>query len=273
MLAMGLSMAASLSLAPWAIATPEEAAPSPEMPVIEPVAGLYAAPEDGVVIEARPQAAPQAPIRWEQTPSGTRVFHDDKVLFTFTGDEGVLAARVVHRLNGLQRQGALRSDRITPGRQGDRFAVRVGPMAVIEIDEAFARQQGTGAVDLTLRYVNALRKRLGGQPIQVQASRSFLSGLRSGIGHASWYGGRFHGRRAASGERFDMHAHTAAHKTLPFGTLLLVTNLANGKTALVRVTDRGPYAHGRTLDVSRAAAETLGMLRSGVARVRYTILK
>lgn len=87
-------------------------------------------------------------------------------------------------------------------------------------------------------------------------------------GMASWYGGKFQGRRTASGEIFDTNQLTAAHKTLPFGTLVLVTSLDNGKTVVVRINDRGPFVAGRIIDLSRAAAESIGMTGRGVARVR-----
>ena len=87
-------------------------------------------------------------------------------------------------------------------------------------------------------------------------------------GKASYYSSRHHGRRTASGERFDMHALTAAHRSLPFGSRVRVTNLHNQRSVVVRINDRGPYARGRIIDLSRAAAERLGMLRSGVAPVR-----
>lgn len=82
----------------------------------------------------------------------------------------------------------------------------------------------------------------------------------------SWYGDEFNGRPTSSGEIFDMTAFTAAHKTLPFGTLLEVTNLANGKKIAVRVNDRGPFVEDRELDVSKAAAQALDMLSDGIAR-------
>lgn len=87
-------------------------------------------------------------------------------------------------------------------------------------------------------------------------------------GKASWYGPRFHGRKTASGEPFNQHDLTAAHRSLPFGTRVKVTNLKNGKSVVVRINDRGPYAKGRVIDLSRAAAKRLDMLRSGVAQVR-----
>jgi len=87
-------------------------------------------------------------------------------------------------------------------------------------------------------------------------------------GLASWYAGKFQGRQTASGEIFDTNKFTAAHKTLPFGTLVKVTNLDNGKTTVVRINDRGPFIPGRIIDLSRAAAVAIGMAGSGVARVR-----
>lgn len=82
-------------------------------------------------------------------------------------------------------------------------------------------------------------------------------------GKASWYGKRFHGRRTASGERFNMYALTAAHPSLPFGTLLRVRHLETGREVVVRVNDRGPHVRGRILDLSHAAAEALGMVEAG----------
>ena len=87
-------------------------------------------------------------------------------------------------------------------------------------------------------------------------------------GTASWYGSWHQGRLTASGERFNARAFTAAHRSLPFGTILRVTNLATGEMVKVRVNDRGPYIRGRTLDLSAAAAKALGITKDGVARVR-----
>ncbi|RMH84015.1 septal ring lytic transglycosylase RlpA family protein [Pseudomonas sp. AOB-7] len=92
-------------------------------------------------------------------------------------------------------------------------------------------------------------------------------------GKASYYGDRHHGRKTASGERFDQHALTAAHRSLPFGTRVRVTNLSNERSVVVRINDRGPFVRGRIIDVSRAAAERLGMLRAGVVPVRVEQLK
>jgi rare lipoprotein A len=91
-------------------------------------------------------------------------------------------------------------------------------------------------------------------------------------GLASWYGDQFNGRPTATGERFDMHALTAAHKTLPLPGLVEVTNLANGRRIVVRVNDRGPFVDNRIIDLSRGSAEALGMLNAGVGEVRVRYL-
>lgn len=88
-----------------------------------------------------------------------------------------------------------------------------------------------------------------------------------GSGMASYYGAELAGNRTANGERFNPNALTAAHRTLPMGTKLKVTNQANGKSVVVRINDRGPFAKGRIIDVSRAAAQQISMIRSGTARV------
>ncbi len=88
------------------------------------------------------------------------------------------------------------------------------------------------------------------------------------VGVASWYGEAHQGRRTASGEPFDMRGMTAAHRTLPLGTIVRITNLENGRVVKVRITDRGPYAGDRVIDVSAKAAAELGMTREGIVRVR-----
>jgi rare lipoprotein A len=91
-------------------------------------------------------------------------------------------------------------------------------------------------------------------------------------GLASWYGPKHQGKRTASGEVFDQNKFTAAHRTLPWGSLVKVTNLDNGKSVHVRINDRGPFTKGRVIDLSRAAARALGMVESGVSPVRMELL-
>lgn len=103
------------------------------------------------------------------------------------------------------------------------------------------------------------------EPDEVPAAGD--TGELLGRGLASWYGGRFHGRRTASGERFDREELTAAHRTLPFGARLCVRSMVNGKVVVVRVNDRGPFAPGRVIDLSQAAAQELGMTGLGIKPV------
>lgn len=91
-----------------------------------------------------------------------------------------------------------------------------------------------------------------------------------GVMTASWYGPRFHGKLTANGEQYNQMALTAAHKSLPFGTILQVTNLKNGKSVIVRINDRGPFIEGRDLDLSKGTALNLGMIGRGVIKVKVS---
>lgn len=96
--------------------------------------------------------------------------------------------------------------------------------------------------------------------------------MQTTYGAASWYGLKFHGKPTASGEPFDSDDLTAAHPTLPFGTQVRVTNEANGKSVVVRINDRGPFAGKRIIDVSKKAAKRIGILERGVGRVKLEVL-
>jgi rare lipoprotein A len=109
-----------------------------------------------------------------------------------------------------------------------------------------------------------------GQPYRI-AGRWYFPREEHGydrVGVGSWYGDDFHGRKTANGEIYDMRALTAAHPTLPMPSYAWVTNLDNGRTILVRINDRGPYAHDRIIDLSRASAQALGYERKGLSQVR-----
>jgi peptidoglycan lytic transglycosylase len=120
------------------------------------------------------------------------------------------------------------------------------------------------------------RAKSGNPPFYEVAGRRYAV-LASAAGYveegvASWYGPDFHGGRTATGERYDMNAMTGAHPTLPLPTWVRVTNLENGRSVVVRLNDRGPFAKGRIIDLSRAAAEQLDMIRTGTARVEVKSL-
>jgi rare lipoprotein A len=97
--------------------------------------------------------------------------------------------------------------------------------------------------------------------------------MKSWVGNASWYGPNFDGKKTASGERFDSESLTAAHPSLPFGSLVRIVNPRNGKFELVRINDRGPYQEGREIDVSYRVARKLGLIHAGVNQVRLDLLE
>lgn len=97
---------------------------------------------------------------------------------------------------------------------------------------------------------------------------STAAGQHIGSGKASYYGNKHHNKRTANGERFNQRALTAAHRSLPFGSKVKVTNTHNGKSVIVRVNDRGPFVRGRIIDLSKAAFEQIGSTRSGIIQVR-----
>lgn len=137
--------------------------------------------------------------------------------------------------------------------------------------------------ELALYWANELRKAMGGAPLTVNPIKKATGSVHTTgtakavsavyYGTATWYGGKFQNRRTASGEIFNQYNYTAAHRSLPFGTRLLVTNLKTGKKVTVRVNDRGPFVRGMVLDLSRQAAADIGLLRSGTGKVKYVIVR
>ena len=160
--------------------------------------------------------------------------------------------------------------------------VMIGATPLVSVDACTASATKEHPEHLAFLYASRLRHALGQpalfspfrHPAPDTASESPVvaykkTGKRQ-MGVASWYGGIFHGRRTASGKRFNQFAMTAAHRTLPFGTLVRVVNQRNHKSCVVQITDRGPYAHGRIIDLSRGAAQAIGM--GGTSRVALEIV-
>lgn len=176
-----------------------------------------------------------------------------------------------------------------PQKAPERYSIAVNNEELVEINAntRLADQTKSLAED-ALQVANRLRRLLSNAPplqeiagmpkppklqlpkppqnIALGPVRFSLSGL------ASWYGPGFHGRRSANGEIFNQHAMTAAHRSLPFGTRVRVTHTRSGRSVVVRINDRGPYAGGRIIDLSAAAARVLGLMHSGVAPVRVEVL-
>ena len=133
----------------------------------------------------------------------------------------------------------------------------------LQVTNRLRRLLGDGAVE----PVTEVLGRPEPEPQQVAAVRSSYRGT------ASWYGPGFHGRTSASGESFNQYAMTAAHRTLPFGTQVRVTNLSNGRQVVVRINDRGPYSGGRIIDLSAGAAGAIGLQSAGVGPVKIEVLR
>ncbi len=161
----------------------------------------------------------------------------------------------------------------------EQFEVMVGDDTFVALNDRVTLPDTTGDIaEDTLQVTNRLRRLLGdvepvteieGRPVPpapTVAVRSVSSGL------ASWYGPGFHGRRSASGEIFNQNAMTAAHRTLPFGTRVRVTNVNNGRQVVVRINDRGPFSGGRVIDLSAAAAGAIGLRSAGVGTVQIEVL-
>lgn len=221
-----------------------------------------------------PVAAPIVlPAAWRMEPGCGTLYLKGCPILRLAGAEANRVEAIAWQLDRLAFDGPLHGDELSPGRRGDVYVVRYGDHEVLAVTPAMVQAAHRAPAVVTLDLVDRMRSALGGMPLQAEASRGGIPGFSNRVGVASWYGGAFRDRRMADGARFEPAAFTAAHRTLPLGTLLLVTNLANRRSALVQVTDRGPYVHGRVLDLSRGAAAALRMLHAGVARVRFTIFR
>ncbi len=200
------------------------------------------------------------------------------------------ASVIAARINQLHRDGVNASsisvswdNQPAPSAQRDRLVIRSNRIAIATLDGNTILPDSTRNLEKdALQATNRLRRvlgnaeplrEIGGQPGAPGAQVFAFGAVRLlATGFASWYGPGFHGNQSASGERFNQHDLTAAHRTLPFGTRVLVTNLDNGQSVVVRINDRGPFHGNRVIDVSKGAASVLGLISSGVARVRLDVI-
>lgn len=205
-------------------------------------------------------------------------------------DPVLRAAAIAAKINQLNRDGVdastitvswnAQSNKATA--TDERYAIKADKTLIAIIDANTVLPNTTRSLEKdALQATNRLRRLLGnaspldsvtGKPnnwsqVAVGAIRQKLSGM------ASWYGPGFHGNPSASGERFNQNAMTAAHRTLPFGTQVVVTNINNGQSVVVRINDRGPFSGDRVIDLSAGAARVLGLIQSGVAPVRLDVLE
>jgi rare lipoprotein A len=163
------------------------------------------------------------------------------------------------------------------------YSITVNDQELVQINENTILADTTqNLAEDALQATNRLRRLVGnapplrevaGRPQERKPVQVSLGPVQVRIsGFASWYGPGFHGNRSASGEVYNQNAMTAAHRSLPFGTKVQVTNLDNGRSVVVRINDRGPFIRGRVIDLSAAAARLLGVMQSGVAPVKLEVL-
>lgn len=208
-----------------------------------------------------------------------------RVRTEYGGMDRLTRARMVaQRIRGLTHSLAAR---IEPAFVGGEVVVRVDQQLIITVDDEVAKLNGSTRTGLAYVWSNHLRQALGEAPLPPPAAAEVIrpktarppqsSSRDSGrplllqTGTASWYGPGFHGTRTANGEVFNQYELTAAHRTLPFGSRVLVTNLENGKAVAVRINDRGPFIPGRIIDLSFRAAQAISM--DGLALVRLEVFR
>lgn len=192
------------------------------------------------------------------------------------------ATQLAATLNQHYREGLDAAAVTVKWQTGDRYAILLGQEELVEIDDQTRLPDSTrNRAEDALQATNRLRRLLGNagpvaeiidmpQPEPQRVAQAPTAFRVSGL--ASWYGPGFNGRRSASGEIFNQNALTAAHRTLPFGTRVRVTNLQTGQEVVVRINDRGPFHGNRVLDLSAGAAQAIGLLQLGVAPVQIDVL-
>jgi len=190
---------------------------------------------------------------------------------------------VTANLNRIIKNGE-NFENIVPDFKDGSGIIRLNDKVLFTVDSSISKEYGLNPSELSFIWVNNLREAFGVAKI-ARDFQLFTKSLRktpkdfsskygdySQTGFASWYGGRFHGQTTANGSVYDKNAFTAAHKNLPFGTVVQVTNLYNGKKCIVKITDRGPFVKGRIIDLSKVAATEIGMVSSGVSKVKVEVL-
>lgn len=190
---------------------------------------------------------------------------------------------VTENLNSIIKAGENPED-IVPDYKSGSGIIKINDRVLFTVDSSIAKEYGMTSSELAFIWVNNIRDSLGVARIVrdfqllttslKKTPETFVQRYGNYIqtGFASWYGGVFHGRNAADGSVFNTNKFTAAHKSLPFGTVVQVTNMYNGKKCVVKITDRGPFVRGRIIDLSKVAAKEIGMLSSGISRVKVEVL-
>ncbi len=196
------------------------------------------------------------------------------------------ATAIAAKLNQLHRQGVdakgiLVKWKQAPNGTGDRYIIEANKTMIVAVDAATILPDTTKSPEQdALQVTNRLRRLMGDAAPLKEVPNKPNNGQQIALGPikfrlngwASWYGPGFDGNASASGEIFNQNALTAAHRSLPFGTQVQVTNLDNGRSVIVRINDRGPYSGDRVIDLSAGAARILGVIQSGIAPVRLEVM-
>lgn len=180
-------------------------------------------------------------------------------------------AHMSRTLNQLLEHTPVQKLDIRPVIDGQEYSIQVQRKELFQIDASLASGHRKSQLDFLLDTTNQLRRSFGNKPLRT-FDRLQAHHLKGTIGYASWYGGQFHGRRTANGERYDINKLTAAHPRLPFGTKVLVTSLHTKQSVIVKINDRGPFVGHRLIDLSPAAFDAIGALGQGVMKVHLKIL-
>lgn len=203
-----------------------------------------------------------------------------KELITFraragSGSAAEEADELAAKLQDLVTDKNFDANQLLPAHESDKATLKLAGNTAISFSPMTNKAKATDHFDMSLKVVNGIRVAMGAPTLPANfpdmADRKVLASSTFS-GKASWYGAQFHGRRTSDGSRFDMDKMTAAHKTLPFGTKLLVMNRSTGASCVVEVNDRGPFVGNRVLDLSRGAAKQLHMIGSGVAMVDCLVI-
>jgi rare lipoprotein A len=216
------------------------------------------------------------------------------------------AEDLADKIKDLMNDDKFDANKLLPAKEGDLAVLKLDGSTVLKFDVSSTvegSKQAGSALEQSLKLVNGIRVAMGVPAVpasflktgempaaapavaaapapaapssgKIDALAAFAKAIGSKFsGHASWYGGKFHGRRTSDGSTFDQDGLTAAHRSLPFGTKLLVMNRKTGDSCVVQVNDRGPFVGDRVIDLSKGAAKRLNMLGSGVAVVDCMVLR
>lgn len=229
----------------------------------------------------------EAVVWQEDADEFASVSLNGKELVTFRGEEGSTSAKaeeLASRLQELFDDRRFDAGELLPYKSGAHATVQRDGITILTFEPLVQPgEDQTNAVESSWKLVNGIRAAFGAPTLppaylklveqydpKIAAEGATQGGLFSG--QASWYGGKFHGRKTSNGRHYDQEKLTAAHRSLPFGTRLLVMNRKTGSTCIVEVNDRGPFVADRVIDLSRGAAKQLNMLSTGVALVDCLVL-